>query len=147
MKCISVRAPWWWWIVEGHKPIENRPAAWTYRGPLLIQASKWWDHDEVCRDWYAAKIMFIKAGHRHDEIKPPPFDELQAMCGFVVGRCDLTDVVRDADALTPPEAAWFQGPAGLYLANARRLAKPFRIRGMNGLFDVPTDSLGDLAAA
>lgn len=40
MKALSIRQPWAWAIVNGHKTIENRTWATTYRGPLLIHASK-----------------------------------------------------------------------------------------------------------
>jgi hypothetical protein len=35
---LSIRQPWAWLIVQGHKPIENRTWPTTYRGPLLIHA-------------------------------------------------------------------------------------------------------------
>ena len=43
MKAISVRNPWAWAIAHGGKRVENREWQYppTYRGPLLIHASKW----------------------------------------------------------------------------------------------------------
>lgn len=40
MRALSVRQPWAWAIVNGHKRIENRTWAPRYRGTLLIHASK-----------------------------------------------------------------------------------------------------------
>lgn len=37
-KYLSVRHPWAHLIIEGVKPVENRPWTTTYRGPLLIHA-------------------------------------------------------------------------------------------------------------
>jgi hypothetical protein len=39
MPYISVRQPWAWLIMEGHKDIENRNAVSHHRGELLIHAS------------------------------------------------------------------------------------------------------------
>ena len=39
VKIISVRQPWAWLIVAGHKDIENRTWRTSYRGRLLIHAS------------------------------------------------------------------------------------------------------------
>lgn len=45
MKAITVRQPWAWAIVDGHKDVENRTRniAGKYRGPLLIHAGAAWD--------------------------------------------------------------------------------------------------------
>jgi len=43
MKALSVRAPWWWYIVRGYKDIENRDWYSGYRGEAGIHASKWWN--------------------------------------------------------------------------------------------------------
>ena len=40
MRTLSIRQPWAWLIVHGHKDVENREWATDYRGPLLIHASK-----------------------------------------------------------------------------------------------------------
>jgi hypothetical protein len=40
MKCLSVRQPWAGMIARGEKTIETRTWSTSYRGPLLIAASK-----------------------------------------------------------------------------------------------------------
>lgn len=40
VKCLTIRQPWAWLIVNGHKNIENRSWSTNYRGPLVIQSSK-----------------------------------------------------------------------------------------------------------
>jgi ASCH domain len=40
MKALSVRQPWAWLIIAGHKDVENRSWTTTYRGPLLIHAAR-----------------------------------------------------------------------------------------------------------
>lgn len=34
MRCLSVRAPWWWFILYAGKDIENRPWNCHKRGPI-----------------------------------------------------------------------------------------------------------------
>jgi hypothetical protein len=38
MRTLSIRQPWAWLIVNGHKPVENRDWATSFRGPVLIHA-------------------------------------------------------------------------------------------------------------
>jgi hypothetical protein len=38
MRVLTVRQPWAWAIIHGGKTIENRTAAWSYRGPVAIHA-------------------------------------------------------------------------------------------------------------
>jgi hypothetical protein len=40
MKELSIRQPWAWLIIAGHKDVENRSWTTTYRGPLLIHAAR-----------------------------------------------------------------------------------------------------------
>lgn len=46
MKVLSIRQPWAWLIVNGHKDVENRTWDSYYRGPLLIHASSAKNGDE-----------------------------------------------------------------------------------------------------
>src|SRR5437016_10859136 len=43
MKALSVRQPWAWLIVNGHKDIENRSWQTKFRGKLLIHAGQRFD--------------------------------------------------------------------------------------------------------
>ena len=49
MKALSIKQPWAWAIACGHKTIETRTWSTTYRGPLLIAASK--TPDRAMMDW------------------------------------------------------------------------------------------------
>src|SRR5690349_14501124 len=40
MKALSIRQPWAWLIVNGHKPVENRSWPTKYTGKLLIHAGQ-----------------------------------------------------------------------------------------------------------
>lgn len=39
MKALSIRQPWAWLIVNGHKDIENRSWPTRFRGKFLVHAS------------------------------------------------------------------------------------------------------------
>jgi len=125
MRTLSVRQPWAWLIVNGHKPIENRDWETMYRGPVLIHAGK------TLTKAYHAEV----SAHVLDTfgITVPAIEALER--GGVVGRADLVSVVRESDSL------WFQGDCfGFVLANAQPL--PFTPwKGQLQFFDVPTSAL------
>ena len=131
MKALSVRAPWWWFIVHGGKDIENRDwrpgnPGLRFRGPVLIHASSWWRTDDVEDDLESASAMFRASGY------PAPQDtltlrELKDLGGHIVGKAEVVDVVRRSDS------PWFVGPLGLVLRNAEPVT-PWRCKGKLGFF-------------
>lgn len=123
MKALSVRQPWAWLIVNGHKKFENRD--WQpknpgrkFRGRVLIHASK-----SMTREEY-----LIGCDHASDEgITLPSFDDLQR--GGIVGE---VEVIAWHDS--PPLMAFAFG-SGLELTNAKAL--PFRpLKGALGFFNM-----------
>lgn len=124
MKALSIRAPWWWMILYGGKDIENRSRPFSYRGPVLLHASKWFSAAEVQRALDFAPASYVQKGG------VPPLGLLQARCGHIVGVADIVDCVQVS------RSAWFHGPYGLVLANVRQV-DPYPVRGMLGLFDAP----------
>jgi hypothetical protein len=134
MRILSVRAPWWPFIVTGLKPIENRGWSTSYRGPVLIHASKWWHDEEVIEDLEAAVDMHVAAGGTSAQVEDPLFDltEMPKLAGHLVGLVDLWSCVRESDS------PWFVGPVGFVLRNARRI-EPIPLRGERGLFPAPPD--------
>lgn len=127
MKTLSIRQPWADLIAKGHKQIENRTWPTSYRGPLLIHASKGGtrrEHAEVAEFLLREKI----------DVKLPAFDDLER--GGIVGVCEVVGCVTDS--VSP----WFFGPYGFELANIRPL--PFvPLKGRLGLFDVQERVLRD----
>lgn len=136
MKALSIMQPWAWCIIRPDvqdpairetldpeyaiKPIENRTWASTYRGQLLIHASKNVDHEA----W----------GIIQDDIglRLPPANRL-ALGGFI-GVVDMIDCVEEYDN------AWFAGPFGFVFANPRPI--PFvPYRGQLQIFDVADSDL------
>lgn len=123
MKALSIRQPWAWLIVNGHKPVENRTWESLYRGPILIHAGQ-----AMTRADYEACWFFIAGDMRITHVTnllPQPEDLPR---GGIVGRADLTGCVREH------ASPWFCGPFGFELANVRPL--PFApLKGALGLFN------------
>lgn len=129
MKGLSIRAPWWWFILDAGKDIENRTWHCWYRGPLLIHASKWWDVDEVVDTFTDVAQEFGLSG------RDLPFVSLKAMRdlgGHVVGSA------RVVACVTASSSRWFAGPYGMLLGHQVPLAAPFAYKGQLGFFEVPT---------
>jgi hypothetical protein len=113
IKVLSVRQPWAWLIIAGHKVIENRTWPTTYRGPLLIHAASKMDGNVA------------HGGLRRRFALPETLD-----MGAIIGRVTLVHIV------THSESPWFDGPFGWVFDDPRPVG-PFKLRGRLGLFDAP----------
>src|SRR5258707_9619527 len=111
MKALSIRQPWAWLIVTGHKDVENRTWTTKYRGPLLIHAS-------VTPDDVSTDIV-----NRYGI----PIDTAALHYGGLIGQVELVDVV------TRSQSKWFVGPFGFVLREPRALSFT-PARGMLNLF-------------
>lgn len=108
---LSIRQPWAWLIVNGHKDIENRDWRTPFRGRVLIHAGKKHDGSPLEWDW--------------PDIKRP--DTFQY--GGIVGEAEIVDCVE------AHPSDWFYGPYGFVLRNAKPL--PFvPYQGKLGFFEV-----------
>jgi len=118
MKAISIRQPWAWLIVQGYKDVENRMWSTSYRGPILICASK-------ALDPYFEEI---RAEMREDfGVEIPDAQHIER--GGIVGQATIVDCVTDHDS------DFFSGPYGFVLEDAQPL--PFQpCKGRLGLFDL-----------
>lgn len=115
---LSIRQPWAWLIVNGHKDIENRTWAAGLRGPFLIHAGQ-----RMALDEYRDAVLIAD----DQGIELPPFDDLPR--GGIVGVAEITGLVSAEETASP----WFFGPVGFALANARPL--PFiPCKGRLGFF-------------
>ncbi|MBY4726644.1 MULTISPECIES: ASCH domain-containing protein [Burkholderia] len=129
MKALSIRQPWAWLVAHGHKDIENRSWPTSYRGPLLIHASK-----GMTRAEYENAMRFaIVAGVAYEQLQR--FDD--SARGGIIGVTDLFDCVPPSRAESP----WhIEGNYGFALRNARPL--PFLpYTGRLGIFEVPDEVL------
>lgn len=130
IRVISVTAWWAWAIVHAGKDIENRTWSTSYRGPLLIHASKTvLDEDLEIIDSILMEINpSLDPDLRH---RPGP------PAGGIVGRCTL------ADCVTRHDSPWFFGLYGFVLTDVQ--ATPFiPMRGRLGIFNAPADVLAQL---
>lgn len=117
MKCLSIRQPFAWLIVNGFKDIENRSWVTKFRGTFLVHASKTLRMDE----YNEAKLICDRLGIR----LPAPNDLVR---GCVVGKAD---VVGNDDNHPSP---WFFGPNGILLERARP-CKPIPLKGRLNFFE------------
>jgi len=124
LPCLSIRQPWAWLIVNGHKDVENRTWPTRVRGMFFVHAS-----NTMTRADYEACAIFC--GGLPFDVPLPPAGDLER--GGIVGVAVLTDCVG---AWFSP---WFTGPYGFVLANPMpRKFRPYK--GHLGFFDVPIDA-------
>jgi hypothetical protein len=122
MKALSIRQPWAWLIVNGHKDIENRTWPTNFRGPVLIHAAK----GMTLSEYNEAYSIAAENG-----VTIPPKHELQR--GGIVGHATITGCESGTreENLSP----WYFGPFGFVLSDAKPL--PFEpCRGALGFFEV-----------
>lgn len=127
-RAFSLRQPWTWLVVNGHKPIENRGARWKL-GRFFVHASKTMTEDE-----YFDVAEFLAAKFPH--ITLPPAAELEL--GGIVGMATHTGQI-----LGPEWSGdhWhFEGGFGHVLKDIQKV--PFvGCRGNRGLWPVPEEVL------
>ena len=131
MKALSIRAPWWWFILYAGKDIENRDWQTNYRGTVYLHASKWWSKSAVIDDARSAidcyeKSSLFSMAHTA-QIK---WDTMKGLGGCIVGTVDIIDCVSQSDS------PWFFGKYGFVLANPVALREPIPCKGALGFFEV-----------
>jgi hypothetical protein len=135
MKALSIRAPWWWFILHAGKDIENRDWPTKFRGTVYVHASKWWSKSAVIEDAHVAMDCYERADVPcKAEMK---WEAMKARGGCIVGTVDIVDCVSES------KSPWFFGQYGFVLANPRALPEPIPCKGALGFFDVnlpPTSS-------
>ena len=121
MKALSVRQPWAWLIVNGHKDIENRNWPTKFRGPILIHASKFMTAESYCDcAEFLAQIGKVVPNF-------PSFRKLQSQLGGIVGQAEIIGCVPASSS------PWFVGEFGFVLRNQKVL--PFQpCKGKLGFF-------------
>ena len=140
MKALSVRQPWAWLIVNGHKDIENRTWATAFRGRVYVHAGVTLDYGALEGDpAYRVLDGWIRSRLHPSDGAQWTMDFSTAWLGAIVGEVDIVDCV------TRSASPWFEGPYGYILANPVAYAAPVPYRGRLGFFDVtlPEESLHD----
>lgn len=102
MKALSVRQPWAWLIVHGHKPVENRNWRTKHRGLTAIHASKGMTNEEYEYGLAIAASQGVTIPDKHALER-----------GGFVGTVVITDCVTECDS------PYFFGKYGFMLAEPR----------------------------
>lgn len=128
MKALSIRQPWAWLIVNGHKDIENRTWSTNYRGHVLIHASK-----GMTRAEYEDVEDFLHFTPKLSHIRLPAFEDLQR--GGIVGVAVVLDCVPDFRRSSP----WHM-PDQFGFAMSHACPLPFTpLKGALGFFESGLD--------
>lgn len=152
---LSLLQPWLWAILEGHKPVENRPwKPWpaVVGRRIALHASMGWDADG--EDFILHTLRFVAS-------PPPP--KAQCPRGAILGTAVVSGAIevgpnqRDRQAsfrevgrqhigpLTEDQvraaagSPWSFGPWVWLLQDVRRLVQPIPCKGALGLWRVPAD--------
>ena len=116
-RALSLRQPWAWLVVNGHKDIENRSWRTNHRGLLLIHASS---NRSITSPRNLATIE-----KKYRVRLPRDFD-----FGGIVGVVDVVDCVKTHASKWKTRGSW-----GWVLRNPRKL--PFRkCKGAVGFFKI-----------
>lgn len=120
MKALSFKQPWGTLVVMGIKPIDNRSWSSSYRGPLLVHASKNWDKEGA--EWIVDQFP---------DLKGLIYVSTHLM-GKLIGRVKMIDCVKQH------HSPWFFGPYGFLFEDPyefpREEAIPYR--GHQRMFNV-----------
>ena len=130
MKTLSIRQPWAYCILAGHKRVENRTWATKHRGRLAIHAGLKIDPEGIafCRQ------------HGIDLPEDLP-------TGALVGSVELVDCQHYSTQRSLPGAGrepladdpWAWGPVCWRLDDPQPLPEPIPYPGRQQLFDAPVD--------
>ena len=125
---LSIRQPWAWLIVHGHKDIENRDWPTNFRGRVLVHAGQ-----TMTRKYYEETVSELRLGGLCPA-DMPAFEDLQR--GGLVGWTRIVDCVQDH------ASPWKQAmsPYGFVLRDSS--PTPFvPWKGRLGFFNVPKSAL------
>jgi len=130
IRVLTVHQPYAWAIMQpGGKNIENRSAAWKFRGALAIHAGL---------QWSPRGFVEISTILDYDLLLSGPASRRGAILGVV----DLVDAHREQDGCCAP---WgLPDSVHLVLENPRPLPEPIPSRGQLGLWTPPGPALAAL---
>ena len=124
---LSIRQPWAWLIVNGHKDIENRDWPTVFRGELLVHAGQ-----TMTRPFYDATVAELSAAG----LCPPDLPAFEDL-----PRGGLVGWTRVVDCLQEHPSPWkLEGSHGFVLRDSRPM--PFvPWKGRLGFFNVPREAI------
>lgn len=107
LKALSIKQPWAWLIVNGHKDIENRNGLKNFRGTFLIHTGMRGHNIDITPTMTRPekKALTILLRSKDTEIN----------YGGIIGHAEIYDCVTKSDS------PWFVGKNGLMLRNPKPL--------------------------
>jgi len=130
MKALSIIQPWAWLICNAGKDIENRDWPTSFRGRILVHASK-----RMTKADYESAIIFIANMSRTWRV--PAYDIVREQCGGIVGETEIVS------CMVKSSSSWFCGPYGFALKNSKPL--PFiPCKGALSFWTVPQEILNQI---
>lgn len=121
---LSIRQPWAWLIVNGHKDVENRDWSTSFRGPLLIHAGK-----TLTAKYYAEVTDQLAAAG----LLPPDMPPIEALeLGCFVGWTRVTGCTKKVDSPWKQPDTW-----GFTLTDSYPI-RSYPWKGRLGFFNVPS---------
>lgn len=140
MKALTMQQPWATAIIHLGKSPENRSRniAGGHRGTIAIHAGKRLDEAGFDDPLIADGTLSRYLAENSDVVDPFGL-------GKVIGVANLVSVHHDSDHGPPPCSPWAQrGLWHLQLEQPRALAEPVPCRGALGLWNLPSDVLGQV---
>lgn len=132
IKALSLKQPYAWMIANGHLLVDDRGWGTSYRGPLLIHASK---------GFYAEYYHFIRT---RTDIPIPPREQLEH--GGIVGIANLIECCKPGDVpanISAIQRAHFGGVHQEYFGFLMEGARPLPFLpcpGKLGIFEIDLDA-------
>lgn len=117
MRCLSIRQPWAWLVVNGYKDIENRTWSANFQGRIYVHAGQ-----RMVADDYPEQREYIR---RAGIVVPTHLAR-----GAIIGEVTITG------CLTASDSPWFCGPYGFTLEDPIAYETPMPWRGQLGFFQV-----------
>lgn len=125
MKALSIRQPWAWAIMAGHKKIENRTWDTKFRGMFLVHAGLKID---------VAGIAFIRRMNLIDQM---PVLATGCLLGTVIlGSTIKPTPIEQFTGMDP----WYRGEFGFLLHTPQPLPASIPYKGRLGFFEVPDEA-------
>ena len=127
MRALTIKQPWAWAIIMGHKDIENRKSWTNVRGTILIHAGKQFDPLGFQSLWEEGLIS---------KLPKPPLPQ-----GAILGTVTIADCIKGYDSEWAERGYW-----QWVLRDPREFRSPIECTGAQGFF-TPEVSQRSLAQA
>lgn len=143
MKALTIRQPHAWAVARGLKPIENRPGAFSWRGPVMIHAGQ---QNGSPIAWQEVEHLAALEGVTLPMLGGPGAPT-ECAYGAVIAVADLVDSHRWDHCPGQPCSPWaHRGSAHNRLANTRILRRPVPARGNTILWTPDADLVAEVRA-